>query len=297
MTTVQTDTPKEPEVLTAEQAQAIWNDEAAKRTPGYKSPEQTATDDVLGTGPVEDQDKTAAEPAADATGAQPAAAKPAPEDPVTKRFDAMEQQLKRAEGRIAEMQSAAAKAAKQAAAAGDKAPTQAAQTAALKSPEKWEALRKEFPEWGDATEEFLRANLVQPVPAGLSEEAVADRVDQALKAREIARVERKHQGWLDTVKTAEFLAWKDKQSDAVKALGASDFAEDAIDMLDQFAKSRLPTKTEVQAQRTTRLAAAAATPRVNRPTQTARDDNELSPQEIWAQESERRRQAKQAAAA
>lgn len=296
MTTVQTDTPaQEPAVLTNDQMKAIWNEEAAKRAPGYKPPEQTAADDVLGADPAVEQDPNATvTPAASSKDDKLPATVQTDEDPVAKRFDAMEQQLKRAEGRISSMQKAAAEAAKQAVVAGDKAPTSAVQAAALKNPEKWAALRKEFPEWGDATEELLRANLAQPGPAQLSEEQVNQRVASALQTREIARVERKHPGWLDTIKTDEFTAWKAAQSDEVKALGASDFAEDAIDMIDLFVK-RTPTKAAVQQQRSTRLAAAAATPRVARPVATARDDGELTQKEIWAQEADRRAKAKQAA--
>ena len=115
-----------PKELTAEEAQAIWNEEASARGPAGKAPPTTAADasdaanTTVATVPAPPPDKAAAAPKL-------------PEDPVAKRFEALEQELKRTAGRVSAMQSTAAKeATKQVVVA----PTQVEQAAALKKDRK-----------------------------------------------------------------------------------------------------------------------------------------------------------------
>jgi hypothetical protein len=293
--------------LSQDEVQAIWNEESeARRTAqaiaaGTMAPpdpkteaEPSAEGAKDGDKPAEDKKEgkpAAAKKDAKSKGEQTPAAGEQDEDPVTKRFSALEQQLKRAEGRIAAMQRDQAAAAKKATEKSDDAPSQSQQAAALKDPEKWAALKKEFPEWGEAINDFLTANLPK---GGLTEDQVAAQVEARLEAkaaeRESQRIERVHPSWTDTVKSEEFIAWRKAQDERVNALGASPFAEDAIEMLDLFEKRNekpAPVK-DLKTERANRLAAAATTQRAHRSTPTPKDDNELTAKEIWQQEAQRR---------
>lgn len=288
--------------------QALWAAEVAKRA--GKTPDPAFVDPATA---VAADDKPTEPAATDKPADKPAEGEPKPdqtaakdEDPFEKRFASLEQELKRTAGRVSAVQSELAKAATRATQSVNDAPSQGQQAAALKNPEKWNALKKEFPEWGEAIDEVLSANLAQAkLDPAVLEQAVESRVEQRLQARESARIERKHPGWAETVKTDEFKAWRATQPPEVNALGASDFAEDAIELLDLFAKrnEKPAEKTEptrdIQAERAARLATAATTPRAPRAVVTPRSDSELSPQEIWRQEARKRaeRKAQQAAAA
>ncbi len=290
-------TPEEGTPTSDDQLQDLWNAELARRAgktplPAHEEPSVDAATPEPATPAA-----SAAEPPADDTPAPKEGDGQAAEDPIEKRFALLEQEMKRATGRIAALQSEQAAAAKRAAEQVSVAPTQKEQAAALKSPAKWDALKKEFPEWGEAIDEVLAANMAAApaAPADLDQQVEA-RVTAAIQQREIARVERRHPGWLETVKTEEFKAWREKQTAEVQALGASDLSDDAIEMLDLFAKRNVKSAKDVQAERAARLAAAASTPRAPRPVATPRDDSELTPNEIWRQEAQRRAERKKAAA-
>lgn len=49
---------------------------------------------------------------------------------------------------------------------------------------------------------------------------------------------RAHPGWLDLIQTAEFLNWKQAQTAAVQAMGASTNESDAIQMIDLFKRDQ-----------------------------------------------------------
>lgn len=301
--------------LSQDDVQAIWNEEVETRraaqavAAGTEAPAQVVEAETgeadTGDKPTEgkkDEKPAAAKKDTKSKGEPKPASGEQDEDPVAKRFSALEQQLKRAEGRIAAMQSQQAAAAKKATEQSTAAPTQTEQAAAIKDPEKWAALKKEFPEWGEAINDFLTANLPK---GGLTEDQVAAQVEARVEAkaaeREAKAIERKHPAWQDTVKTEEFLAWRASQDERINALGASPYAEDAIEMLDLFAKRNekpAPVVKDVQAERAARLAAAATTQRAGRSTPTPKDDSELSANEIWRQEANRRakRRAEQALA-
>jgi len=286
----------QPKDLSQDEVQAIWAEEAASRAAakavaaGQAAPtpaEPTKTEPAATDKP--DDGKPAATDKKDDK--SPGEPKPAAEDedPVAKRFSTLEQQLKRAEGRIAAMQREQAAAAKKVTEKVDVAPTQAQQAAAMKDPEKWTALKKDFPEWGEAIHDFLAANLPQggPTAEDLAKQ-VASQVEALAAVHEVARIERKHPGWQDTVKTQDFIDWRAKQDERVNALGASDLSDDAIEMLDLFTRRNEKPTQDVKSERANRLAAAATTQRAARVAPTPRDDNELTPQEIWKQEAARR---------
>lgn len=135
-------------------------------------------------------------------------------------------------------------------------PSQAAVAKALKVPAKMEQLLKDFPEFADPIQDFVRENLGASNEPKLNAEELAASIHQRvagefnaeLQRREVQRVERAFPGWLNTVKTPEFKAWKAAQPPEILALAASDLAEDAIAMLDHYKKS-VPSVADIQARR------------------------------------------------
>lgn len=293
------------EQLTAEQVDAVWDEEAG--SPGDQPAlDATQTDDAT------QGDVT--EPAA----AQAAAAQvQQPEDPLaalTRRLDEsiaangnLANTVNSLNGRVRTLQSELEKSAAAAAtvaAAGVEAPNAAQIAAAAKTPEKWAAVKADFPEWADAMEEFVASSLAGIKPAqaaapaapALSEEKVGQitqaAIQQAIQQREYGLVESRHKGWRDTVKTPEFQAWMKAQPENVKALAASDYAIDAIQLFDLYKTPAQRQATDLTARRTQRLQLATTT----KPGQTAavRAEDALSPDEIWDQEAKRLEQQRQA---
>lgn len=217
------------------------------------------------------------------------------------------QQLSTATGRIGSLQSELARAKAAPVAAAPVAPTSTAVNDALASPDKWKALKSEFPEWAEATEALVQANRsVQAAPAAPAQPAVdvasmqqtiKDQLRQELEQATLQTVEAAHPGWLQTVATPAFAAWRDAQPPEVVALGSSPHAADAIHMLSLF-KATVGSADQVSQQRSAVLQAGAharpAAPTARLPKAAA---TEPTPEELWAQEAKRRQEerAKQAA--
>lgn len=147
----------------------------------------------------------------------------------------------------------AMEAAKAVTTAGGDAPTQAQIASAASSDEEWEKLLEDFPDWKggidkriDHRVEARLSKLAIPDLAGLKTELtgtvgaiVAKATSEAkAEARELAKIDRKHEDWETDVATPEFRAWRDAQPPEVQALGASEKAVDAIKMLDAYAEHR-----------------------------------------------------------
>lgn len=210
------------------------------------------------------------------------------------KLDALEQTLlrqtndmKSAIGRIGSIQSEL-DAAKRA--AGAKAPTQAQVEAASKNPEKWEAMKADFPDWGDAIDELLNHRLagLQPGSAAIDptqvDSIVAQRVEasraELRKEIEEYKVELKHgEDWKDKINTSDFANWFAAQDATTKMLAESPRGSDAVKLLDKFEQARAKPVEEVKTERTSRLQAAATT----RPGQAPppKTEEDLSPEELW----------------
>lgn len=269
------DTPVE---MTAEQAQTAWNEVAAERADPLKAP-VTADPELT--------------PVAAAT------EDAAPKDPIQVRLEAQDalikslsDDLKKASGRVSKIQSeldsgrAAAKAVKD-------APSAAQQAAAAIDPAKWTALKEEFPEWTDAMDSRISERLA----AAQAQQEAAPKsvdVDAKFREREMQRVTRKHKDFSDVIRSEDFVTWRKTQPAEVNALGASELAEDAIELVDLFKASKAaPADADaLQAARAQRLKAAAGP--APRSTQAAKSGGELTPQEIWAQEAAERAKRKAA---
>lgn len=213
------------------------------------------------------------------------------------RFDLMAaeqpkliQLLKETQGRVSSLQSEFAKR-QQAAAA---APDQTAIAAAAKDPEKWEALKKDFPEWGDGIQAFVESRIGAAAKSGMTaeqlEQAIASKVgtaSEAMAARlETMLIETKYGDWEDVVKTPEFATWYSAQKPEVQVLSSSPKGRDALRMLDLFHDAK---KTPVAQTRQTRqqVLAAAVTgkPGAVAATKTVAD---MSPAELWNHEAAER---------
>jgi len=207
------------------------------------------------------------------------------------RFDQMaasQQQLinelKEAKGRIGALQSEFAKA-RQAQPAEQ--PTQRQIAAAQADPEKWAALKQDFPEWGEGIQSYVESRLGQLSGSGLSQEQVEQLVSQrtgeaaALLEKQYneALVSVKHKSWRQDVNTPEFSAWFANQPADVQALAGSRNGLDAIEMLDRFHADKGKPVADVKAERQQKLQAAVTTkPGPAKVTKTFED---MSPAEQW----------------
>ena len=174
------------------------------------------------------------------------------------RLDKLESRTRNTEGHIGGLnhqqkllQETLQAASNKAAANVDEAPTQAQVTEAMKNPEKWEALKGDFPEWGSATEEFVDAKIndklsrINPVAAVDQKEIArletafdakldAARYDDALDALNVA-----FEGWREETQTPEFATWREAQDVEIQKLGDSRKFSDAAKMLRLYEKSKV----------------------------------------------------------
>jgi hypothetical protein len=217
------------------------------------------------------------------------------------RFDQMaasQQQLvnelKEAKGRIGALQSEFAKA-RQAQPAEQ--PTQKQIAAAQVDPDKWAALKQDFPEWGEGITAYVEARLGQLGGAGLTSEQIEQIVSQRTEATNAqlekkfneALVSVKHKDWRKDVNTPEFANWFQVQTPEVQALASSKDGFDAIDMLDRFHADKVKPAADVKQERQNKLAAAVtAKPGAAAKVTKTFDDMSLAEQwEYLAKERER----------
>ena len=237
----------------AEPAKEPTEEEAsAALTAGYNKIKPPET-------PAEPDKKEPDAPAApDAAAAAAEPAKPAEPDPwagvppvvkttlesITGKLGAVDSLTKEVKGRMATFQSqlATAQAAAKTVAV---APTPEQIAAASKSKEKWDSLKNDFPEWTDAMDERFAAERAETLKAIPKAEPVdvaaitrdvgaAVKTDAVTLARQLARVDAKHENWEADIQAPEFAAWVATQAPEVKALAASESAQDAIKMLDMY---------------------------------------------------------------
>lgn len=219
-------------------------------------------------------------------------------DELTALIPSLQSSVKTAEGRVAAMQREM-DVARNAAKAVKGGPSQAQIAAAAGSIEKWDSLKEDFPDWAEATEQFVKHSLagIAPGAQGIGSEELNALLEsrlqatraEALKAIEEAKVEGKHEDWREVIRTEKFGAWFDEQPEDVKQLAFSDRGRDAIRMLDLFKAGTAKPATQRQDERTARLAAAVG----NKPGATGRVSktvDQMTPQELWDYEARRARE-------
>lgn len=178
------------------------------------------------------------------------------------------------------------------------APTKGQVAAAAEDPAKWKELKKDFPEWAEATEELLGSRLaalqtpkggidpaeldklvnerLQQVTGPLREEIIDSALDAVLP------------GWKDEVKTAKFGQWLQAQSKEVQDLAASPKVGDAAKMLRLYdAAQKADPSVQIREDRKQKLAQAAGLPK-SQQVPKAKTVEEMSPQELWNYEAEKR---------
>lgn len=307
-------------------AQELWDEVAREREAGEESPSELQTTEEPAPEQTEEEQQAGEQPAAGEQKTEQPAGEKQEEDPFAglnpavrarlEKLDQLEAQLptlinsvKTAEGRVAAMQREM-DVAKQAAKAAQSAPSQAQIAAASGDVKKWESLKTDFPEWADATEQFVNAKLAGLTPQqaqGLDAAQVEELVRQqgakaraeALAAIEEAKVEIKHPDWVRKINSEDFKKWFGEQPDDVKKLSKSPRGLDAIRLIDLFderetAAPSSPAPSEVQQARNKKLAAAVnKTPQAKAAPATGKTVDEMSPAELW--EYERKRAAKRSA--
>lgn len=217
-------------------------------------------------------------------------------DELTELFPRLVNELKATQGRVGALQSQHDRARQT-----SDAPSHAQVAAAAKSPEKWEALKKDFPEWGDAISDFVKAEVgaVAARPGGPTKEEIEQMVAQRA-AEAAAPLQKKltealvtaaHRNWKQEVKTDGFKAWYAAQPREVQALADSDDAEDAIRMLDLWVENKAKPAERVVETRAQRLAAAATAKPTGTSVAVSKKFEDMTPQEQWeylAREREKR---------
>jgi hypothetical protein len=267
------------DMQTPEQAAAEWASVALERetgvAPAATTPEIPPSDQVP-------EAETPAEkaPAQEEHPADPYAGLSADVRKKLERFDDLANQvpslvqgLQEAKGRIGALQSELAK--------SKQAPT-AAQVAAA-DPEKWAALKKDFPEWGEGIEARIEQRLGsiagQNLTAEQMSEAIAKAQDDVRKEYQEDLVSIVHANWREDINTDAFGEWFKAQTPETQALSRSTKGLDAIKMLNMFHKAQEKPVVDVKEERKQRLAAAAqAKPGAPAVTKTFED---MSPAEQW----------------
>ncbi len=298
-----------------EDAQALWNTLAEERAEPSEAKEFIEAESTETENPAE------ATTEADATEATQQA-----EDEKTDPFDALPpevrarlaqldtlaaqvaelpklaQSVKTAEGRVAAMQREL-DVARNAAKAVREAPTQAQISAASADTTKWAKLQDDFPEWAEATEQYVKAQLagLTPQQAQAFDPAEVDaRIEQRLEAErksmaalvEEAKVEGKYPDWKDTVNGDEFKTWYAAQPADIQALANSPAGRDAIKLIDRFESAKAAPAEQVVAERKSKLAAAVTTKPGSPGARTTKSVDDMTPQELWDYEARKAQKRK-----
>lgn len=246
--------------------------------------------------PQEPTPEPTPEPQTEPTPAEGAEPKPALDPEIQAKLQRLDEvvaalphlvnELREAKGRIGALQSRLDK-------AQVEQPSQKQVAAAVKDPEKWESLKKDFPEWGEAIAEFVESKLggAPASTAGPTAEQIEHLVAQRAEATTAAAVRQlneklvavKYRDWKDMVRKPEFIQWYQQQPNEIKALAGSEDGLDAIAMLDKYVddtKTLAPAVQEAD-ERRQRLAAAASSGKPGPAGVVSKKFEDMTPQEQW----------------
>ena len=291
--------------LSPEEAQQLWNEEAAKLDTDDQSADQlsaTAPDDpLLDDEPILEEAASVEEEDPLAGLSDVVRAKLAQIDQLAEANAQLLHHVKTAEGRVAAMQREFQQArVAQQNVAPQEAPSQGQIVNAAKNPEKWEQLKQDFPEWAGAMEEYVASQLgsVRPQSNMLTPEQVTGYVQQQVEqtksemrqAFEESRIDDKYENWKGLVNSLEFTQWFTVQPPEIRALADSTSARDAIRMLDMFHDTKRRSASDIKQERSQRLSAAATTRPGQTPPPKTMDD--MSPEELWNYEAAKREKTK-----
>ena len=261
------------DLLSAEDAQKVWDEEANSTDPVAPAPEPQP----------EPQPETPADPFEGLP--QAVRSKLAEIDELKRANEDLRHHVKTTEGRVAAWQREREQMKQQAAVS---TPTAGEVTKAASDSEKWKELKQDFPEWAEAMEEYVSAKVgssAQGVPTDQLNQLLEERTTQMRaenqEALEYAKLEMRHPEWKDEVNNEKFIAWANSQPQNVYSLLNSPKASDAIKMLDLYgAAKKAPS---VQNQRKATLESALSTkPGVSRPSKTVES---MTQEELWKYEA------------
>jgi hypothetical protein len=198
-------------------------------------------------------------------------------------IDRLQTEVREGTGRISAIQRELATKAKQ---TGEPAPTKQAIVAAFESPEKLKKLTEEWPDVGEAVADALARErqattdaILKQVPQvdvdGIKKDVgltVAEQIAAAEKritlAAQFERVTEKYPTWNEDIRTPdgkalkpEFAAWMQTQAPEVQALASSDYARDALKMLDLYYEHK--KAVEKKETKDKRLASVVTPPQAN----------------------------------
>lgn len=292
--------------LSPEEAQQLWNEEAAKLDTDDQSANQISAaapdDPLLEDEPNLEEAATSVEEEDPLAGLSDVVrAKLAQIDQLAEANAQLLHHVKTAEGRVAAMQREFQQArVAQQNVAPQEAPSQGQIVNAAKNPEKWEQLKQDFPEWAGAMEEYVASQLgsVRSQKDMLTPEQVTGYVQQQVEqtksemrqAFEESRIDDKYDNWKGLVNSLEFTQWFTVQTPEIRALADSTSARDAIRMLDMFHETKKRSASDIRQERSQRLSAAATTRPGQTPPPKTMDD--MSPEELWNYEAAKREKTK-----
>jgi len=174
--------------------------------------------------------------------------------------------------------------ANKAAQAVEDAPSKSQIAAASQDPEKWKALKEDWPEWADALE-GLEARVSGKIPdvSKLREEweqSLSTRTTEIERKMEERILTIKHPDWKATATSDEFQAFKLSLPMQYAEKLVSDRAEDAIEILDLFAASKAAAhKQDKSAANRQRLESSVETKRSPGPTPN-KSEASMTPEEL-----------------
>ncbi len=148
--------------------------------------------------------------------------------------------------------------------------------------EKWSELKQDYEPIAGAVEEFVSHALKGAQGAVVDIAAIKAEVKAEVKAENAVEfVESFHEGWLNTIETPEFLAWKKTQDPKFQVLYESDRPRDAIKVLDKFKADQASAEKvrKAAAERDARL--KQSTTVRGQGTGVLTDEQTLSADQIW----------------
>jgi hypothetical protein len=173
-------------------------------------------------------------------------------------FDAMASRLKQAESRIGALQNKLTQAA-------PPEPTPEEKRRAAEDEMKWQTLKEDFPEWADEMERrFAKTDNALKVQREQHEQTenmlrreVKEMEDNLALRIEKSSLAQKYPDWEEIVRMEEYQQWLEVQPPEIKRKTGSEFAKDAISVLDKFAKEKLhKSPASIAEERKQRLSAA-----------------------------------------
>lgn len=222
-------------------AEGSTDDEPTVSTPQGREEggEQEATGDKQEDNPQEDQP---AEAPPDEWEGVPVKVREALNS-LTTQLNQVEHITRSTQGRVSSLQSAMSAGRKAAQDSGGEQPSEAQVEAAMETPEDWKKFEKEYPEFAGPISALMKARKsggsVTPKDLDTLREEVAGQIGFSAKeiqdrAEERALVRMKYPTWRADVKTPAYQEWIKQQPEEMQSLRKSQYAEDAITLLDAF---------------------------------------------------------------